>query len=139
MNIREKQKEHAVKCIETLTKRYNLNPNLLKYFKEDKIYYTETIIPGIWASMDNITYDEKYVKAVRSFEKCYGALVYHAILTGTMFSMLYVGKDESDWEYGSPTPDSDWVMAAVYDMETGDVEIGDIKLSVASQTLVRVG
>ncbi len=137
--MREKQKAHAIHCIETLTKRHNLNPNLLKYFKEDKIYYTETIIPGIWASMDNITYDEKYVKAVRSFEKQHGALVYHAILTGSMFSMLYVSENESDWEYSSPTLDSDWVMAAVYDMETEDVEIGDIKVTAVMQTLVRVG
>lgn len=139
MSTKLEQKAEAVKRIEFLTEKYNLNPNLLKYFLEDKIYYTETIIPGLWASMDNITYDEKYVSIVRRLEQEYDVLVYHCILTGSFFSLLYVSSHDNEWETNCPNTKSDWVMAAIYNPNFDDFEFGDIKLASVSQTLVRIG
>ena len=139
MENKEKLVAEAIRRIEMLTKKYSLNPNLLKYFKEGKIYYTESIIPGIWASMDNITYDEKYVKIVNRLERVYDVMVYHCILTGPYFSMLYVSPHENEWEMQRPAKNSDWIMAAVYNMEEDEFDFGDIKLSAATNTLIRVG
>ena len=85
---REHQEKLAEQCIKELTAKYELNPNLLKYFLEGKVYYTEEIIPYCIASMDNITYDSRFVDIVREFEMKSGALVYHAILKGQFFCML---------------------------------------------------
>ena len=136
---KKEQTVEAVKRIMFLTEKYNLNPNLLKYFKEGKIYYTESLIPGIWASMDNITYDEKYVKIVERLEREYNLLVYHCILSGSLFHMLYVSSHEDNWEGEQPSEKSDWIMSAVYNPDYDDFEFGDIEVSVVMQTLVRIG
>lgn len=141
MTMAEKQEQmaEAIKRIMLLTEKYDLTPNLLKYYKEGKIYYTESIIPGIWASMDNITYDNKYVELVKRFEQEYNVHVYHCIKTGMLFDMLYVSSHEDEWEVQRPDPKTDWLMAATYNPEYDDFDFGDIQLSVASHTLIRVG
>ncbi|MBP5237169.1 MAG: hypothetical protein J6128_06610 [Clostridia bacterium] len=52
-------------------------------------------------SVDTIDYDPSYAEAVKSFEKKYGYLVYHALewdtIMGKSLSLLYVGDNEDDW------------------------------------------
>ena len=136
---KQAQKAEAIRRIMYLTEKYDLNPNLLKYYKEGKIYYTESIIPGLWASMDNITYDHKYVELVQRLERIYNVHVYHCILTGPLFDMLYVSSHEDGWEMERPESETGWVMSATYNSEYDEFEFGNIQLSVASQTLIRVG
>lgn len=45
---KEAKKEEAVKRLEKLTKTFNLRPNnILKYFKEDKFYYSYITCKGL--------------------------------------------------------------------------------------------
>ena len=56
---------------------------------------------GFMPSVDTIDYDPSYAEAVKSFEKKYGYLVYHALewdtIMGKSLSLLYVGDNEDDW------------------------------------------
>lgn len=133
---REKQQKLAAQCIKELTERYRLNPNLLKYFLEGKVYYTEEIIPYCVASMDNITYDQKYVDIVREFEEKSGALVYHAILKGSFFCMLYIGSAEDVWLSSFPADGFDLIISAVYDITTGKLSLGYIAISAVGGTMI---
>lgn len=78
---KEAKKEEAVKRLEELTKTFNLRPNnILKYFKEDKIYYSYVTCKGLLGTIDTINYDKRYAEVVDRFEEEYDCLVYHVIL-----------------------------------------------------------
>lgn len=96
-------KEEAINRIKTLTEKCNLNPNVLKYFKEGKKYYSYLTAGGYLGSIDTISYDRAYEDAVKKFEMEYSNfLVYHVIETitahGKLLSLLYVSNEKEDWE-----------------------------------------
>lgn len=64
---KEAKKEEAVKRLEKLTKTFNLRPNILKYFKEDKLYYSYITCKGLLGTIDTINYDKRYAEAVNMF------------------------------------------------------------------------
>lgn len=95
--------EEAINRIKTLIEKCNLNPNVLKYFKEGKKYYSYLTAGGFLGSIDTISYNKDYEQAVKMFEmKNPNYLVYHAIETitvhGKLLSLLYVGENKEDWE-----------------------------------------
>ena len=61
-------REEAIKRTETLVNTFGLNPNILKYLKGGQVYYSYTIFMGASASIDKISYDKEYEKAVQDFE-----------------------------------------------------------------------
>ena len=96
-------KEEAINRIKTLIEKCNLNPNVLKYFKEDKVYYSYLTAGGFLGSIDTISYEKTYEQAVKKFETNHpNYLVYHAIETitahGKLLSLLYVSDMKEDWE-----------------------------------------
>ena len=98
-------KEEAINRINTLIEKCKLNPNVLKYFKEDKVYYSYLTAGGFMGSIDTISYDKNYENAVKDFEtKHPDYIVYHAIESitthGNLLSLLYVScnKEESESE-----------------------------------------
>lgn len=97
MNVtKEMKKQEALKRLKVITEHFNLGNNLVKYFEEDRLYYSYAY------SMDTINYDPKYAEAVRTFERNRNALVYHVIEAQTqdgytLLSFLYVSDNEKDW------------------------------------------
>lgn len=98
-------KDEAINRIKSLIKKCNLNPNVLKYFNEGKVYYSYLTAGGFMGSIDTISYDKIYEKAVKDFEKKHpDCLVYHAIESittqGKLLSLLYVSDyvDEGESE-----------------------------------------
>lgn len=55
-------KEEAINRIKTLIKKCKLNPNVLKYFKEDKVYYSYLTAGGFIGSIDTVSFDKNYEK-----------------------------------------------------------------------------
>lgn len=103
MTTKVEIKEEAINRIKALIEKCKLNPNVLKYFKEDKVYYSYLTAGGFMGSIDTISYDKNYEKAVKDFEtKHPDYIVYHAIesitLYGKLLSLLYVGDDNEEWE-----------------------------------------
>lgn len=96
-------KNEAINRIEALIEKYNLNPNVLKYFNEGKVYYSYLTAGGFMGSIDVISYDNNYEKAVKDFEEKHpDYIVYHAVESitthGKLLSLLYVSSDKEEWE-----------------------------------------
>ena len=131
-SIEEVRKE-AENRIQTLVDSNGLNPNVLKYFNEGRIYYSYLTAGGMMGSIDTISYDPAYEKAVRDFEDTYsGYLVYHAIESesffGKMLSLLYVSNEESDWDF--ERPDKGILMTYTVNLDDEELsEFGDITLT----------
>jgi hypothetical protein len=87
----------AIRRLEQLVDKMRLNSNVIKYFKQGKVYYSY-ITGGIIGSIDTITYDPRYEIVVKEFEEEYeGCVVYHAIEFGSMLSLLFVSNNKDTW------------------------------------------
>ena len=96
-------KDEAINRINTLIEKCNLNPNVLKCLNEDKVYYSYLTAGGFIGSVDTVSYDKNYEKAVKDFEtKHPNYQVYHVIESittqGKLLSLLYVSDDKEAWE-----------------------------------------
>lgn len=130
--FREKQKEEALKRMEDLQQRLQLNPKLLEYLRDGKVYYSYITGNGMVGSIDTIAYHPEYEKFVAAFEQDKNAFVYHAIESVNVFnhktfhflSLLFVSKYQEDWCMEGL--DGGYIMALVINLETMEYEIGDI-------------
>ena len=137
-------KEEAINRINTLIEKCKLNPNVLKYFKEDKVYYSYLTAGGFMGSIDTISYDKNYEKAVKDFEaKHPDYIVYHAIESitahGKLLSLLYVSSDKEDWE-SERLESNNNIMSYVVNVDNPDLsEFGYIAIDgfMKSGALVR--
>lgn len=139
-----KQKKEAIRRMEGLVKKYDLNPNLIKYLKNDRPYYSY-LICGLVGCIDTITYDDVIYKAAIDFEKKYDAYVYHAIESytnyGRLISYLFVSKYEEEWNCECPLDKSydNYLSAYVYNVDDDYGEIGSIKVSSDGGAIIRIG
>lgn len=137
-------KEEAINRINTLIEKCKLNPNVMKYFNEDKVYYSYLTAGGFMGSIDTISYDKNYEKAVKDFEtKHPDCLVYHAIESitahGKLLSLLYVGDDNEEWETERLDSNNN-IMSYVFNLDNPDLsEFGYIAIDgfMKSGALVR--
>ena len=137
---KEAKKEEAVKRLEELTKTFNLRPNnILKYFKEDKIYYSYITCKGPLGTIDTINYDKRYAEVVDRFEEEYDCLVYHVIETGNTIALLFVSDNKEEWEFETLFC-GQYVFAYVCNFDNPDYsEFGDIIISSFKGALIRIG
>ena len=136
--------QEACRRIRELTAKYDLNPNILKYFEEGKLYYSYLTAGGLIGSIDRIGYDERYEREALAFEQEHSCLVYHAVASytefGELLSLLYVGADEEEWE--EERLSEDYIFAYNVNLTyPGLSEFGYIVVSGygSSGALVRIG
>lgn len=137
---REMQKKEAIKRLELLEKEFEgqLNPDILKYFKEGKPYYSYLTVDGTTGSIDAVDSDPGYAELVSEFEKQHEALVFHVILSGTKLSMLYVGSYEDEWDFQRKVSGG-VIFAYVYNMVYPELsEFGSIQVGVRNGALVLI-
>lgn len=95
-NLRELQKNEAVKRLEILTKKFNLKANILEDFKRDKI--SLSIEKYLTSIEDNSTFKE----IVNMHEQQNNSLAYYGIVFKAfdmlMFAILTVSPHIEDWE-----------------------------------------
>ena len=118
-------KNEAINRINTLIEKCKLNQNVLKYFKEDKVYYSYLTAGGFMGSIDTISYDKNYEKAVKDFEiKHPNCLVYHAIESitthGKLLSLLYVSDDKEEWESERLENDNS-IMSYIFNLDNSNL------------------
>lgn len=137
--MREKQKQEALQRMEVLIEKFNLNPNLHNYLFEDKLYYSYLTAGGLLGSIDTVSYEEENERICQEFEEKYGAYVYHAIesetIYGKMVALLYVSKNEQEWEYERLS--ADYITAYVYNFTDEQGAFGDIFLAAVDGALIR--
>ncbi len=102
-DIRTLQKKEAIERLKILHEKYELLENVITEFeKEDTLYYSEYKNKVFSAVLYWVSNREDLTELVKKVEEEKGILVYHAILTptifGTFFSMLYVSKNKKEWE-----------------------------------------
>ena len=102
-DIRTLQKKEAIERLKILHEKYELLENVITEFeKEDTLYYSEYKNKVFSAVLYWVSNREDLTELVKKVEKEKGILVYHAILTptiyGAFFSMLYVSKNQEEWE-----------------------------------------
>ncbi len=135
-----KQKKEALIRMEQLTKALGLNPHLLEYLREGKIYYSY-MVSGMFGCIDTIDYDPSNAEAVQKFEHKNGAYVYHVIESettkGKVLSFLYVSKEkyEEDWEFQRYW--DGYIASYVYMKDSGFGEFGDIVITSDNGAIVR--
>ena len=141
---KQEMTQEAISRITELTAKYHLNPNILKYFEQGRIYYSYLTAGGMIASIDTIAYDPRYEKAVHDFERKYKYLVFHAIESdtplGQMLSLLYVSNKKKNWE--EERLYDDYIASYTVNLTHPDCsEFGDIVVSgfENSGALIRIG
>jgi len=139
MKMVSEQKDEALKRLKLLEEKFNLNPNLVKYLEQDRVYYSY-VVSGLFGCVDTIEYDSNYAKIYRDFEKKTGAFVYHAIETcstmfGRMLSLLYIPEDKESWKETELC--ENYLQAYVYSIDEDFGEYGDIFLMSDNGALLR--
>lgn len=139
MNILKETKiEEGLSRLKELEAAFELRPNIYKYFKEEKLYYSY-LICGLFGCIDTINYDDRYAKVVKEFEETYGYVVYHVIESCGSIALLYVSDDEEDWEY-ERLFNNTYISAYVHNFEYPELsEFGDIIVGSSDGALVRLG
>lgn len=132
----DKKKKEALKRLDSLEKLYHLNPNVRRYFKEERLYYSYITGGGYIGSIDTINYDERYAAAVKRFEETNSCLAYHVIECGDTISILFVGDDYKLWLDERPTIAG--VIAYNINIKTNESRLGYIKLDCLHGALYQV-
>ena len=92
---REEKINEAVKRMQTL----KIMPETIEQFKEGKVSQS---IEGMMYWIDEST-ENNLFEQIKEFEQKNNSVVYYVITTNTVFGLLYsllfIGDDESEWEY----------------------------------------
>lgn len=131
----EKMKNEAINRLGILERNFGLNPNVRKYFIDNRLYYSYLTAGGFMGSIDTIQYDPRYEEIVRKFEKENGCLVYHVIESDNMLSLLFVSDNEDIWS--DERPNTSGIKAHVVNINDKSSEDGYIKLDVLQGALRR--
>lgn len=95
-NLKNLQKEEAIRRIKKLTKSFDLSPNILEDYKENKISCT------IGNYIFNIGVNSKIEELIKRFEKENDALAYYCIVyedyNELKMAILYVNDIKEDWK-----------------------------------------
>ena len=128
----EKMKKTAVENIEKLISKLGLNPNVKKYFEEGKIYYSYLTAGGWMGSIDDIEYDKRYPIIIAECERAHNCLVYHAVESGDLLSLLFVTPRHANRLQGNT------IVAYVYNLKAPEMpDCGEIWLTSLHGALVR--
>lgn len=129
----EKMKKSAIENIEKLISKLGLNPNVKKYFEAGKIYYSYLTAGGWIGSIDNVEYDKRYPIIIAECEKEHNCLVYHAVESGDMLSLLFVTPKHANRLIGNT------IVAYVYNMNAPKIpDCGEIRLDSLHGALIRM-
>lgn len=135
---KEQMKEEASFRLAQLVNDLGLNPNVVKYWNEGRLYYSYLTAGGFMGSIDKIEYDSKNVAVVKQFEKEFDCMVYHVIESNGTLILLSVSNDADDWGYGRL--EGNRIVAYVHNFDFPDQsEFGDVVLSSLHGALVQIG
>lgn len=102
-NLKTLQKAEAIKRLKILQNTFELMETVTKEFeKENTLYYSEYVNKTCPAILYWVANEEKYVNIIKEVEEQKNILIYHAILTPTIYgkhlSLLYVSQYQEEWQ-----------------------------------------
>ena len=93
---RTDQKAEATKRLKLLIDRFNLDPQILRHWKDGHLScYFEG---GSLLQAESIP---QYFELISKFEQQFNSLVYHAVKTGSFLTRLFVDQYAEDWPFFS--------------------------------------
>lgn len=134
-NFRDEQRKEALERINELTKKFNLNSNMLESFKNGKVYGVDFTIPNDEKVSDKML--NLYDNLISEFEKEFNGLVYYYSVnemecageTWKAMNIFYVGQHKSDWEIQRVSENND-IYVYSYNLNILDYsELGFIGLA----------
>lgn len=137
MELREKQKEFALKIL----KQLDIYRPYIKGFKDKGNVCWFENYAGFWAYQD-----EELMKKIKEFEEEHNALVYAVshdyTQFGECFALLYISAYEEDWDYTIQHIEQNKYYVASYVWNKTDEwcsDMGDIAIISAFGGIRRIG
>ena len=138
---KEEQKKEAIFRIQELTKKFNLNSNMLDFFKNGKIYgldYVENSKIQDRSSLINSIIINHQVK--------YNSLVYYYFIVDInlegydleILNIFYVGQHPEDWELERLSEDNEMYICTYELSSPNNRELGFVKVNSVDGNLIRV-
>ena len=86
-DLKQLQKKEAIERLKILQDKFELMDTVTKEFEKDNtLYYSEYVNHNFQAVLYWVSNEEKYVNIIKEVEENKNILVYHAILTPTIYS-----------------------------------------------------
>lgn len=143
IDIKQLQRQEAINRLRLLQTKYGLLENVVNEFeKEDVLYYSEYVNKQCPAILYWVSNKEEYTQAIREFEEKHNALVYHAILTrtvfGTLLTLLYVTEEKEVWKEDREQLQEGLPLAYIINLEDDNCsEFGGIQITGVMGGIVR--
>lgn len=125
--MKENQRKEAIKRLEELTSKFNLNQKIVEDFKNGIIYCSCN------DKLHDVTTNNRFYKKVKKFEEEYNATVYYCFLDRvyygfkgmTLFTLLFVSNNEEEWE--TERVEENYIFSYVYNLTYKECsEFGDV-------------
>lgn len=142
-DLKQLQKQEAINRLRLLQTKYGLLENVINEFeKEDILYYSEYINKQCPAILYWVNNKEEYAQAIKKFEEEHNALVYHSILTHTVFgallTLLYVTEEKELWQEDKEQLQEGLPLAYVVNLDDDNYsEFGGIQITGAMGGILR--
>lgn len=144
MELRELQKQEAIRRLEILEQVYHMHKDVLRAFKQDDgtVYYSERMNSYFDGILYWIKNKPEFVDVVKEIENQFNIYVYHCILSHTEYgdwlSMLYISDNQDDWVHEKSKLMIGLPKAYVYDFSGFESEFGTIQIEGANGGLTRL-
>ncbi len=138
----EEQRKEAISRIQELTKKFNLNNNMLEFFQNGKIYGLD------YADVEDKKKEDRSKLISNIIEKCqkeYNSVVYYFNIVDVNFegydldilSIFYVGQYKEDWE-NERLSENNEMYILTYDLNTPEYpELGFVTVTSKDGNLIR--
>ncbi len=136
----EEQRNEAIYRIKELTKKFNLNSNMLDFFENGKIYGLD------YVENSKIKDRNKLIsKIIAEYQDKHNSVVYYYFIvdiniegyTLEVLNMFYVGQYKEDWEIERLSNDNE-VYIRTYELDNPNYpELGFVKVDSVNGNLIR--
>lgn len=138
---REEQRNEAISRIQELTKKFNLNSNMLDFFTNGNIYGLDYV-----ENSEIPDRNELISSIIKEVQDEYKALVYYYFIVDTniegynleVLNIFYVGQYKEDWEFERLSDNNEVYIRSYVLSEPDYPDLGFIKVGSVEGNLVRV-
>lgn len=137
---KEEQKKEAISRIKDLTKKFNLNSNMLDYFERGKIYGLDYVENSKIKDRDELI---SYILV--NFQNKYNAVIYYYNIVEIniegydleILNIFYVGQYKDDWELQRLSEDDEMYIQTYELNNPSRPEFGFVKVGSINGNLIR--
>lgn len=137
---KEEQKKEAISRIKDLTKKFNLNSNMLDYFERGKIYGLDYVENSKIKDRDELI---SYILV--NFQNKYNAVIYYYNIVEIniegydleILNIFYVGQYKDDWELQRLSEDDEMYIQTYELNNLSSPEFGFVKVGSINGNLIR--